>query len=326
MRFSLSCAPNVIPLGLCTLSMFITLPWWVYFLGLLATWGTYMVVLKGKMDNFKKIKEGKLDAPWVLNSIPISHFVEKIRWSLDMCELPYIEEMDAGIMGVLTTGRSVPNITIPDASSHIGNSSDILRYLYGRYGHTNPRLAEYLQPTPEAIELEKSFDRMGVAIQRWVYGNATEKGSKSSSATLRAWGLNHPMVPWWQQLILKFGFPVIVGSLRKGFNMNQKNSARALDIIKENFTKVEDKLSDGRKYLLNGDRPTFVDVTFASLAGVLMGDDLHYGNGKLKGVLPNEDEIPPSIIPEFRALQDSVAGKFAKRMLAEHRGDKLGGR
>ena len=100
-------------------------------------------------------RRGK-DNRLVLETISLSHYVEKVRWSLDILGVDYEEEQDAGIIGVFFTGRmvswsdykfdladedelllqakfQVPGLRIPGKNFTVYNSSDILRYLYGKY-------------------------------------------------------------------------------------------------------------------------------------------------------------------------------------------------
>ncbi len=70
---------------------------------------------------------------FVLHTIAISHYTEKVRWALDYLGIDYQEEQDAGILGVFLTARFVPILHVVKEDISIPNSSDILRYLYGRY-------------------------------------------------------------------------------------------------------------------------------------------------------------------------------------------------
>ena len=44
----------------------------------------------------------------ILESLPVSHYVDKVRWCLDKLGQPYEEESDVGILGVMILGRMVP--------------------------------------------------------------------------------------------------------------------------------------------------------------------------------------------------------------------------
>lgn len=107
-----------------------------------------------------------VDIP-VLETIHASHYVEKVRWCLDYARIKYREEQDIGILGVLTTGRRVPTLRVPSKNISVSNSSDILRYVYGaNYADMDEKTRRFFEPTPEAVRLEKKFDRLGEDLRR----------------------------------------------------------------------------------------------------------------------------------------------------------------
>lgn len=55
----------------------------------------------------------KKNAILKLESITISHYVEKVRWCLDYLNEPYEEIENIGILGILLFGRSVPVLHDP---------------------------------------------------------------------------------------------------------------------------------------------------------------------------------------------------------------------
>ena len=101
----------------------------------------------------------------ILNSLPISHYVEKVRWCLDYTGLAYEEEQDVGIIGILLLGRTVPTLHVPARGVTISNSSDILRYLYA-VNLNNRDVGKFLEPTAEAVRLENTFDKFAIANRR----------------------------------------------------------------------------------------------------------------------------------------------------------------
>ena len=103
----------------------------------------------------------KKDSRVILNTLPISHYVEKVRWCLDKSGLKYEEEKDIGIFWVMTTGRTVPTLNVPGKDINISNSSDILRYLYGHIKGQDEKKANFLEPTPESVQLEEKLDQLG---------------------------------------------------------------------------------------------------------------------------------------------------------------------
>ena len=104
-----------------------------------------------------------------LETIGISHIVEKARWHLDRLGVPYEEHRVGAILGILLQARSVPRLHIEAGPSHttIGDSREILRFLWGRYSTSHPKEAAFLQPTAESLELERRID----ALRRVVDGD-----------------------------------------------------------------------------------------------------------------------------------------------------------
>ena len=112
---------------------------------------------------------GVEDKRLILNTLPISHYVDKVRWCMDKAKIPYEEEKDIGIFWFLTTGRLVPNMNIPAKNISISNSSDILKYLYAHLKCSDEEGAKFLEPTPKSFELEKKIDECGRHIRTYIY-------------------------------------------------------------------------------------------------------------------------------------------------------------
>ena len=133
-------------------------PWIVYWyeLGFVATILVSLVpvlmfcLLNAMKLMSKESKDPELNTNNILHTIPVSHYSEKIRWVMDFCNMPYIEETDAGIIGVFLFARRVPQLELKYIDTTITNSSDILRFLFAKY-YTNPKIKQFLEPTKEAI-------------------------------------------------------------------------------------------------------------------------------------------------------------------------------
>ena len=87
-----------------------------------------------------------------LETIAASHFVEKVRWCMDRLGIEYTERQWVGVLGVFSMGRSVPELKIRTGlvRSSIGNSPEILRYLWGAYAADLGDKAKFLEPTTGA--------------------------------------------------------------------------------------------------------------------------------------------------------------------------------
>ena len=125
-----------------------------------------------------------------LETISISHFAEKARWCMDRLGVEYVEKPAGGILGVVFTGRTVPRLRMRTGivRSEIGNSAEILRYLWGRYGYELGESGSFLEPTGERVALEKRIDRYGAHLQVWVYYHILDY----RELALKAWGVKSP--------------------------------------------------------------------------------------------------------------------------------------
>ena len=50
------------------------------------------------------------EAALILDTITMSHFVEKVRWCLDRLGLEYAENPSGGVLGAVFLGRTVPRL------------------------------------------------------------------------------------------------------------------------------------------------------------------------------------------------------------------------
>ena len=127
-------------------------------------WSVFNLYLKHKKLKSKPKQNLKLV------SILISHYSEKVRWCLEFCNIDFEEEFDSAIFGMLFFNRSIPTLYNPLKRVKIGNSSDILRYIYGSYCGQNEKVLKLLKPTKENLKMEALFDeKLGRAIQRIFY-------------------------------------------------------------------------------------------------------------------------------------------------------------
>lgn len=233
-----------------------------------------------------------------LESISASHFVEKVRWCLDRLGVDYREKPVGGTLGAFFLGRTVPVLKFRCGAvrSSIGNSAEILRYLWGRYAAERPEQAEFLRPTPERMEFESRIDRCGVDLQVWVYYHLLN----SRPLTLHAWGANDPALPAWQRLALKMLYPLLRILIRQAFRITPRRHAKAVAHVDELLSDVEGKLADGRKSILGGDEVNYSDVAFAALMG-LWAQPAGFGGGRADAVRVEPDRCPPAMQDEVRA-------------------------
>lgn len=217
----------------------------------------------------------------VLDSISASHFVEKVRWNMDVAGIDYTERATAGTLGAYFLGRTVPRLCFRTGAvrSEIGNSREILRYLWGAYRTSLGEAVEHLEPRPERDALEQTLDRHGTNLQVWVYHHILE----DRELALHAWGVDSPRVPGWQRWIMRPLFPLQSWLIRRSFRITPKGYEKACKYIEELLGEINETLADGRQSILGGDTPNYTDYAFAAMTGIWLMP-AGYGGGKSEHV------------------------------------------
>jgi len=253
-----------------------------------------------------------------LTTISASHFVEKVRWCMDRLGLVYTEKPAGGALGAFFLGRTVPVLKFSTGAvrSRIGNSPEILRYLWGRYSAGMPDQARFLEPTTERLEFEQKIDRCGVDLQVWVYYHIL--GDRE--LTLHAWGVSNPAIPAWQRLVLKLTYPLLRFLIRKSFRITSAHHEKAVSHIGALLADAETRLSDGRKSLLGGNTINFTDLAFCAIMGLWL-QPRGYGGGKADTVRIEREQCPPQMASQIEAWSQSypLATGFIETLYGEER-------
>jgi glutathione S-transferase len=253
-----------------------------------------------------------------LETIAASHFVEKVRWCLDRLGVDYTEKRVGGTLGAFFLGRTVPLLKFRCGAvrSSIGNSPEILRYLWGRYTAVRPVEAEFLRPTAERLAFEARVDRCGVDLQVWVYHHLLPE----RDLTLRAWGAEDPAIPAWQRLTLRILFPVLRVLIRQAFRITPERQAKAVVHIDELLAEVEQQLADGRRSILGGDDTNYTDIAFAAIMG-LWAQPAGFGGGRTDAVRLDGARIPQAMRQEIESWRTQYprANAFIEELYRERR-------
>jgi len=253
-----------------------------------------------------------------LETIPVSHFVEKVRWCMDRLGLDYEEKAVGGTLGAFYRGRTVPQLKVRTGAvrSVIGNSADILRYLWGRYGQADPDTAAFLRPDKDRVELERRLDRYGAHLQVWIYYRILD----NRALTLRAWGCDDPNVPQWQRWLLHVVYPLQVVLIRRTFRICDEHFARVVAEIESLLAELNDTLEDGRHSLLGGTELNYTDLSFAAFSGLWLVPE-NYGGGMADAVRPDPSSLPEPMsmdIASWRAAYPRAVA-LVSRLYSEER-------
>jgi glutathione S-transferase len=253
-----------------------------------------------------------------LETISASHFVEKVRWCMDRLGVNYVEKPVGGALGAFFLGRTVPLLKFRSGAvrSSIGNSPEILRYLYGRYGAERGEQAEFLRPTPERLDLESRIDRCGTNLQVWVYYHVLD----DRELTLHAWGANSPALPAWQRFILRPLYPLLRFLMRRAFRITTRHHAKAVQHLTGMLADVEGSLADGRQSILGGDEINYSDIAFAAIMGLWVMPSA-FGGGRADAVRIGFDRCPAAMQAEIADWKKNypLVTAFVERLYAEQR-------
>ena len=255
----------------------------------------------------------------ILDTISASHFAEKVRWCLDRLGVDYAEKPFVGVMGVLFTGRTVPRLRFRTGlvQSSIGNSAQILRFLWGEYSVSIGERASFLEPTAERLELEKRLDRYGANLQVWLYYHLLP----DRELTMHAWGRDSDAVPWWQRQLLPAFYPLLAFFIRKSFRITDSHYAKAVHHIEDLLADIDMRLADGRQSILGGEALNYSDITFAALSGLWL-QPMSYGGGKADSARIARNRAPSPMRADIeRWIEDyPKATGFITRLYEKERG------
>ena len=278
---------------------------------LLALLGRWLIVLTGLV---RPVSEPAL----VLETISASHFVEKVRWCMDRLGIDYAEEPWGGTLGAYYLGRTVPKLKFRTGRvrSTLGNSAEILRYLWGAYSGKLGDVASFLAPTPDRLEFERRLDRYGVNLQVWLYYHLLDH----RELTLQLWGVNDPRVPRWQRKLVSLLCPLQSFLIRRSFSINEQSYAKACHHIEELLAHVDTELADGRPSILGDGAIDYVDIAFAAMSGVWL-QPAGYGGGRADAVRLERDRVPVRMRKDIdRWVEDYPrATAFTERLYADER-------
>jgi len=254
----------------------------------------------------------------VLETISASHFVEKVRWCMDRLGIDYEEVPWAGTLGAFYLGRTVPRLHIRTGSvrSQIGNSPEILRYLWGAYGASLGSAAVFLEPTEERLELERRIDRCGVSLQVWIYYHLLD----DPALCKEAWGMHSEAIPGWQRVLLGILFPVQAFMIRKAFRVTETNYRKSCGHIEALLAETESRLADGRRSILGGDIVNYTDLAFAAIQGAWL-QPAEYGGGA--GIRIERSRVPAAMRQDIeRWIEDyPLVTTFIEDLYASERNE-----
>ncbi|MEY4427411.1 MAG: hypothetical protein RLZZ182_100 [Pseudomonadota bacterium] len=197
---------------------------------------------------------------FTLYTFAMSHYSEKIRWTLDAARLSYREEVMTPVFHMLPAlrmgGRGQTTLPVLEGQGRkMQDSPRILDWLHGQ------GLLSELIPNAHVAEvraIEDRFNRIGKDVARLLYARSF---GQADEHIVRLW-VEHA-TPW-QAAVIRAFYPVIRWGFCRKLNITEAGARRAEQRIAQEVKWLESRLTDGRTYLV-GEQLTVADITAAAL-------------------------------------------------------------
>ena len=135
---------------------------------------------------------------------------------------------------------------------------------------------------------------------------------------LKLWGLHETEIPSWQKGLLKLTVRILKACLMNILNINKVHSDEDFKKAEEMFEET-DKILAKHSFLLGTEEPTYLDYTFASLAGILAFPDQYGGPNLSAESRVKFGDFTLETQKNIRKFRNTPSGKFVLKMYAEYR-------
>ncbi|HEX4465902.1 MAG TPA: glutathione S-transferase family protein [Solirubrobacteraceae bacterium] len=245
-----------------------------------------------------------------LVTIPISHYCEKARWSLERAGLDYREERHVQGIHRLAARRAGGGSTVPvliTADGPIGESQQILEWVDERLPPERRLFPADRRMRAESDALCERFDAvLGPSARRLIYVHML----RDRPLALR---FNNDGVPKWEERTLRGGWPALQLLVRHALEIGADSERDDELIVWRELDFAASVLADGRPHLC-GERFTAADLTFAALAAAVIVPPVY-------GVtLPQPAQMRADTAAMVDRAREHPAGAYALSLFAR-RGD-----
>jgi glutathione S-transferase len=247
-----------------------------------------------------------MSEPLRLYTFSISHFSEKIRWTLGLEKIPFEEVPWTPALHVVSArmrGRATTVPVLETASQRVQDSTRILHWLDTNRGPLS------LMPTDEearreALAIEARFDEVGSCVIRLAYDHVLP----DADAVVKLWSIDASPT---QAFALRTGFPLFRVLFRRQLDTSPQRVTAARETIESGLAFIEERTAS-KRYLV-GERLTIADVSAAALLSPVVCPDEHpvYASAAYRAGIS-------SLVAPW---QSRPAFDWVKRIYREHRGD-----
>ncbi len=273
-----------------------------------------MTQIKNHLNDIRFKKEfnyAQLVPTFVNNNTGLAD--EIARWVLDRNSILYKNESHApGLLKptiAKLTGKDNPEncpvLQMTDAL--IYNAESIIHFYEQRCTPQNRLIPKEANAANEVLELYHLFtgEFFEGKVNRYLYSQLLTSASFAKPVFKE-------QVSSGQKFLLSIGFGSVKKSINNEYDLSLFHAEDYLKEIKKIFSKVDDLLTDGRRYLV-GECFTLADLSFAAIAAAMVLPE------EFGGALPNISQVPDDYRNAVIELRATAAGQFALRMYLENR-------
>jgi glutathione S-transferase len=160
----------------------------------------------------------------------------------------------------------------------------------------------------DAAQIAKDWEQFHMTLGTAVTGFAYFHLLPLRSVMIRPLTEGTPPFETWA---VRLAYPLFAGFIGASLKLSASGAQQALGQIRDIVKSVDDRLADGRQFLVGG-RFSLSDMALANvLAPLVLAPQ--YG-----GPLPTFEQMPPELQAVAREVQASPAGQFALRMYRDH--------
>ncbi|AXQ30880.1 glutathione S-transferase [Solimonas sp. K1W22B-7] len=210
------------------------------------------------------------DIPPTLYTFSVSHYSEKIRWTLDHAGIAYREQRLVPffhIPRILALTRRATSVPVLEAGAEVvQDSTRILEWLERQHAPFTLLPADPALRA-EVMELEARFDRIGVHVIRQLFAETM----RDKAATLALWSQDaNPL----QRRALSLAYPLVRRGFSRLLQLSPGTMRKAVARIDEAADFIAERTQGGRPYLA-GDRLSAADITACALLSPLVCPEEH---------------------------------------------------
>ena len=204
-----------------------------------------------------------------LYSFPVSHYVEKVRWAMDYSGIEYrvihwVPMFHIPMAHAKAGARTLPFIETEQGVVH--DSTNIIEWLAA---HRDPSVLMPSDPTQRAaaMVIEDLVDNVGFDIIRYMYSTLLE--APDHFAQVWSWNAT-PRTRYWLKVML----PLFKRVMAHFIGFSAEDQAQGLERLHEVFSKLDDRLADGREFLV-GNKLSIADISAASILASILTPPEH---------------------------------------------------